>query len=344
MNPSVPAPWTEYTFHQYTDKGPGPQYGTESLNVDMNQFNGTTADLLKFAGLEVEPEPEPPPTEDTMWSDNALGLFSQSYVYPAALADYDFLIAEIGESFTANVQSAYDAKIPCILFAPNKVLKWHVDFGLNNPNWPTAEQEPLIKDLDRYIMMGDVKREIHGIMLDCEYVTDEFKSPLTVNWWYERAKWMLDMIWNRYRLPIYLYMNKDPVTEYNVQPDIELVYKLCADYGVSVVDFVAEGFPSNSRQPWRPYVGPDYPWYFWLYAWTPGRFIYNGTVEELYAALEYEAYPPYEPPDPEPDDDPLLERVEDLELISNQMSDDIEELKLLEQRIQALENWKNKPL
>ena len=136
-------------------------------------------------------------------------------------------------------------------------------------------------------------------------------------------------------------MNKDPVIEYT--NNIEPVYKLCKDFGVSVVDFVASGFPTDARQPWRPFFGAEYPWYFWLYAWDPGKFLYNGTPAELYAVLEYEAYPPL-PPDPEPDDDPILERLEDLEDALMNMSDDIEELKLLEQRIQALETWKNKPL
>jgi len=42
--PSVPAPWdpNEWVFWQYTDKGDGPLFGVESLNVDMNYFNGDT--------------------------------------------------------------------------------------------------------------------------------------------------------------------------------------------------------------------------------------------------------------------------------------------------------------
>lgn len=56
--PLVPKPWGSWTFWQYTDKGDGLTYGTESLNVDIDYFNGTTADLLRYCGMA-------PPTEPT---------------------------------------------------------------------------------------------------------------------------------------------------------------------------------------------------------------------------------------------------------------------------------------
>jgi lysozyme len=49
--PSVPAPWTMWNFWQFSSKGPGEVYGSESLSVDMNRFNGTSNELLEFAGL-----------------------------------------------------------------------------------------------------------------------------------------------------------------------------------------------------------------------------------------------------------------------------------------------------
>jgi len=51
--PIVPAPWQRWTFWQYTTKGIGPTYGTESYNVDMNHFNGSLEDLLAFAGIRA---------------------------------------------------------------------------------------------------------------------------------------------------------------------------------------------------------------------------------------------------------------------------------------------------
>jgi len=49
--PTVPHPWTRWTFWQYSAKGIGATYGTESFNVDMNRFNGTMDDLEAFAGI-----------------------------------------------------------------------------------------------------------------------------------------------------------------------------------------------------------------------------------------------------------------------------------------------------
>lgn len=40
--PRIPLPWkdSEWLFWQYTDHGDGKQYGVESLNIDLNYFNG----------------------------------------------------------------------------------------------------------------------------------------------------------------------------------------------------------------------------------------------------------------------------------------------------------------
>ena len=52
-------PWYEWKFWQYTDKGDGIGFGAESSGLDMNWFNGSYSDLLKFAGIS---EPVPPVT------------------------------------------------------------------------------------------------------------------------------------------------------------------------------------------------------------------------------------------------------------------------------------------
>ena len=68
--PTVPAPWTGFTFWQYTSHGDGRKYGTESLNVDLNWFNGTEQELYAFAGQTPGPEPTEPTLEekvDILW-------------------------------------------------------------------------------------------------------------------------------------------------------------------------------------------------------------------------------------------------------------------------------------
>lgn len=48
--PMVPIPWMDWTIWQYTDKGNGPRYGVESLNIDLNYFNGDAEAFARFAG------------------------------------------------------------------------------------------------------------------------------------------------------------------------------------------------------------------------------------------------------------------------------------------------------
>ena len=58
--PTTIKPWQNWTFWQYTSKGDGPKYGCESLSVDMDQFNGDEAALLKYAGRD----PQEPTTKE----------------------------------------------------------------------------------------------------------------------------------------------------------------------------------------------------------------------------------------------------------------------------------------
>lgn len=66
--PIVPLPWLEWKFWQYTDKGDGIKYGVESLQIDMDYFNGSYEDLLIFAGISAT-IPEPPPVVEPLTLD-----------------------------------------------------------------------------------------------------------------------------------------------------------------------------------------------------------------------------------------------------------------------------------
>ena len=63
----LPAPWRnkQAVLWQYTEKGDGPKYGTESLNVDLNFFNGDMDAYRNYFGLSGEVIP-PPPTGEPM--------------------------------------------------------------------------------------------------------------------------------------------------------------------------------------------------------------------------------------------------------------------------------------
>ena len=62
--PLIPPPWkeNEWTFWQFTDKGDGKRLGAESLNIDLNYFNGSVVQLYELAGWQGPiPNPEPTP-------------------------------------------------------------------------------------------------------------------------------------------------------------------------------------------------------------------------------------------------------------------------------------------
>lgn len=54
LSPAAPAPWTRWTFWQYSTKESGETYGTESYGVDGNRYTGTVEELLAFAGINKE--------------------------------------------------------------------------------------------------------------------------------------------------------------------------------------------------------------------------------------------------------------------------------------------------
>lgn len=89
ISPSVPAPWTDWTFWQFSASGDPSRYGYDMTvpypkkAVDENWFNGTEQDLRVLAGLENGGDP-PPTTGETMWKGtiesnvpNGLGIFPE---------------------------------------------------------------------------------------------------------------------------------------------------------------------------------------------------------------------------------------------------------------------------
>jgi GH25 family lysozyme M1 (1,4-beta-N-acetylmuramidase)/uncharacterized protein YraI len=61
VGPTVPKPWDAWTFWQFTDNGNGPNYGVESLNIDLNYFNGDQTAFEQRFGITLGPIPEPTP-------------------------------------------------------------------------------------------------------------------------------------------------------------------------------------------------------------------------------------------------------------------------------------------
>jgi lysozyme len=60
--PTIPKPWSKWLFWQYgLGKGQGLSFGAESLDIDLDWFNGDVADLNSFFKLS-QPLPIPVPT------------------------------------------------------------------------------------------------------------------------------------------------------------------------------------------------------------------------------------------------------------------------------------------
>ena len=55
----IPAPWSKWTFWQYTSKGDGLAFGAESLVIDIDWFYGSYDELLVFANVPI-PVTQPP--------------------------------------------------------------------------------------------------------------------------------------------------------------------------------------------------------------------------------------------------------------------------------------------
>lgn len=63
--PSVPAPWKNWTFWQYSSIGSGAKYGAESTYIDLDLYNGTLEELKVWAGITP-----PPPTIEERLADH----------------------------------------------------------------------------------------------------------------------------------------------------------------------------------------------------------------------------------------------------------------------------------
>lgn len=58
--PTVPAPWIEWTYWQYTDQGNGRAYGVQSAEIDLNFYNGSLDDFrARYKITQTEKEDTP---------------------------------------------------------------------------------------------------------------------------------------------------------------------------------------------------------------------------------------------------------------------------------------------
>ncbi len=247
---------------------------------------------------ETPPVPEEPEESPmSQWGGNARGIYwrkDKSYYAPK---QYDFVIAEASKDFPATIQDAYDTGKPILLFYANNP-ELYVDMNLGA--WPEPDNDPQIKEIDRMLKMANgAMRKVHGIILDCSKVRMSNGKNLTDVWIAEHGKHMVEIIWKRYHLPVWMYMNGDPLKAW---PNSQHIIGLIENWGLSTVSIAEEvdGYPINGSKPNLPYSGKN-GWDFWLYSvGDDWKFLYNGDVASLYKILNFTPRDtvPADPPDP----------------------------------------------
>ena len=188
-----------------------------------------------------------------MWESRAKGLFTKKLVSADQLAGNFFLLAKWHEKeFTVNVQTAHDAGVACMLFY--EADPESVSFDLKNiDGWP-EEKVIDLQNIINAVMVGGVDgvpRDVKGVMIDCSKVIQKDGKKITAQWIAGYGDWLLQKVWDLLGIPVYLYMDQNPLIEWKNDPvSIETLYTFIAKWGgVCTVDWANEidenGYPVN---------------------------------------------------------------------------------------------------
>lgn len=317
INPMIPAPWKTWTFWQYTDKGDGIKYGVESLNIDMDSYNGTQAEFDAFTNSSTTTTiPIPNPNGDTaMYDTNPKGIMLWSAhkgVTAASLANYDFVVS-VGwdgstrnPEFTNHCQAAYEAKKPFIMLV-KPYLKDYPGMGsggVETPgdftHFPSLDKDMNFLQMDKDVFMGAVggsKRKINAVIVDMSDTASD-TGIIPSAWYVQICKYLVDGIFRRYSLPWFELFSSTLLAEYPNNNDIA-VYLTGDNVGTSVkyiVPTITSGsFPLPVASP-NAKIPYSSKWYYWWYSTftasgiTPAvaTMIYNAkTKAELYAVIGF---------------------------------------------------------
>lgn len=69
VNKPLIGQWSKWTFWQYSSKGNGLNYGAESLNIDLDYYNGSLQDLKKEFKIDTPLEYSLEQKVDILWKD-----------------------------------------------------------------------------------------------------------------------------------------------------------------------------------------------------------------------------------------------------------------------------------
>jgi GH25 family lysozyme M1 (1,4-beta-N-acetylmuramidase)/uncharacterized protein YraI len=129
--PLVPKPWAanEWLFWQFTASGDGLFYGVESLEIDLNYFNGDAEAFARRFGVAVPTDPIPPDPAGNRYRVNAgslyvregpgtnfkaIGFLRRNEIVEALEANLDgswLRVRRISDSLTGWASSAYLVRV-----------------------------------------------------------------------------------------------------------------------------------------------------------------------------------------------------------------------------------------
>jgi hypothetical protein len=229
----------------------------------------------------------------TDYTGKARGFWVNGDKLVDSLVGYDFLIAKYGSQFHNNVQKAYDANIPCILFYENNPLQF-IQAGLDKSKWLDSANEDL-----QNIIAAVGARAIHGVMIDCSMHIEDNGNLLAVNWLTQTGQHLLDRVWANLKYPkslvrgTYLYMGyKVPLAYTEIDRETINMFIL-ANANISTT-YKATSFNGvyPTSDPTLPYNDSSKcPWYFWLYKVMTNGYdvLYRQNKTQLYEDLGFVA-------------------------------------------------------
>ncbi len=251
------------------------------------------------------------------WDTRARAAFlDAAAVTKDKLAGYDAVIAKAATGefhnplFASNhVQAAYDAGKPCLAWLeadPN------IYAGINPGRWPAPDDDWHCKAMDRALKMtSGAMRAVHGIIVDVSKNTLPDKTVMTGTWMAAIAQRSVDILYARYKLPVYLYMSKGTYAYYKADPIAsESLNQVITRNGICFPGIapIVNGYPGDGTSPWNyaPFAGQGVLWYWWGYGSVNGlfSFLYNGDKQALYKELNYKATTPTTPTEPDDENEP----------------------------------------
>lgn len=204
----------------------------------------------------------------------------------AELANYDFLVAKVGAKFHNNVQHAYDAGKPLIMWYQFRTDIWE-GTPLNPSAWP-ADKNICIQECRSWIMSGMSKRAIHGIVIDAS----EPANRTDVFWMTMPTKKFMEDMWTEFKLPLYLYLNRNPLNYFPTSTGKESLYNLVKDMDgsstITVVNTGTDSLPLDGTKPIMDYNQTKV--WFWLYKVVGSRLLtlyLQGDKAQLYSDLDF---------------------------------------------------------